>query len=120
MKAIVEIKTRKKIEDVTVVNAGTEKYNTIVNDILKQSGFEVVEVKVFEDYPEMESEYSSLKTDEASYILATVELTSDEISNFKLHETSIIDKVMDIISQRELDIVGASEFERESFIFFNN
>lgn len=119
MKALVEIKTSKKIEDISVVNAGTEKYDFIVNEILKNRGFEITDVQIYEGYPEIEKEYSEIEIVEATYITTVVDLELDEINNFKLYENEIIDKAIASLSRRELDIMGASEYGKESFLFFN-
>jgi len=118
MKAIVEIKIGKKIEDISVVNAGTEKYDYIVNEILKNRGFEVIDVQIYDGYPEIEKEYSDMEIIEATYITTVVDLELDKINNFKLHEDEIVDKAIASLSRRELDIMGASEYAKESFLFF--
>jgi hypothetical protein len=119
MKALVEIKISKKIDHIEVVNAGTEKYDFIVNEILKNRGFEVKDVQIYEGYPDLEKEYSDVEIVEATYFSTVVELQLDEINNFKSHENEIIDKAIASLTSRELDIMGAAEYGKESFLFFN-
>lgn len=119
MKALVEIKTNTKIEDIAVVNAGTEKYNSIVNDILQSREFTVTDVQVFEKHPENDKEYPSMEVDEATYITTVVDLNQEEMEHFNLHENEIIGKIMEALNNRDLDILAASEFGTESFVYFN-
>lgn len=119
MKALVELKTDKKLEDIAIANAGTEKYDLIVNEILKNVKFEIVDVQAFDGYPEVEKEYSSLEIPEATYISTVIELQNDEIENFKSYENQIIDKAIHSLTSRELDIMGASEYGKETFLFFH-
>lgn len=119
MKALVEIKTNKKINDISIVNSGTEHYNSIVNDILKSRDFEISDVRIFEGHPENEKEYSSMQINEATYITTLVDLDKEEVENFKLHSYKIIDKAIDVISSRELDILAASEQGNEAYLYFN-
>ena len=119
MKALVEIKTDKKIEDIAIVNAGTEKYDFIVNEILKAKNFKIVSVEVFEGHPDSEKEYGSMEVNEETYITTVVDLEPNEIGNFLNHKNSIIDKVMESISSRTLDILAASEHGNEAFVYFN-
>lgn len=119
MKAIVEIKTANKLEDVAVVPAGTEKYNSIVNDILQDKDFEVTDVQIFNGYADLEKEYTSMEIAEETFITVVIDLELEEINHFKLHENTIINKAMNSLSSRELDIVSASEFGKRAFIHFN-
>lgn len=119
MKAIAEIKTHKKIEDISIVNAGTEKYDLIVNEILKSRDFEVVDVQIFEGHPDSEKEYASMEVAEVTYIKTILDLEPNEIQNFSTHKKAIIDKAMKSISNRNLDILAASEHGNEAYVYFN-
>ena len=119
MKAIAEIKTHKKIEDISIVNAGTEKYDLIVNEILKSRDFEVIKVQIFEGHPDSEKEYTTHEVNEVTYIKTIIDLEPNEIENFSSHQNAIIDKAMKSISDRNLDIFAASEHGNEAYVYFN-
>lgn len=119
MKALVEIKTDQKIEAISIVNAGTEKYNATVNEILKCKNFEVVDVQVFEGHPEFEKEYASMEVAEETYISTLIDLEPNEIENFLSYKNEILAKAMKSISNRNLDILAASEHGNEAYVYFN-
>ena len=119
MEALVEIKTNKKIENLEMVLSGTEKYNSIVNDILKCRDFELIAVQPFLGHPEQEKEFESMESAEATFITIKTELNPIQIEKNAANENTIIDKAMEALGTRALDILSVTKFGNEAHVYFN-
>ncbi len=120
MEALVEIKIDKKLEHLQVADPETEKYNEIVNEILKAKSYHLESVKPYDGTPDYDEDFTSKEIDDATYITVLVELSQDVLNDWHHHSENIINAAVDSISSRDMELLFAREFGREAFLYFNH
>lgn len=118
MKALAEIKTNKKIEHIHVAHPETEKYNEIVNELLKCEHFELEDLQPYNGTPDFEEHFSDKEIEDATYITVLIDVEGD-LSAARNQGDGIVRKAIDALASRELDLLYAREYGRESFLYFN-
>ncbi|NBL63689.1 hypothetical protein GV828_00585 [Flavobacterium sp. NST-5] len=119
MEALVEIKMDKKLEHLQLADPQTEKYNEIVNEILKVKTFHLESIKPYDGSINYEEDFTAKEIDDATYITVLADVSQADFDNYMQHSENIINAAIDSISSRDKDLLLAREFGREAFLYFN-
>ena len=105
MKALIELKLAHKID----ISESPRTYETIIDQILNDGGFYLTGVSI---YPKVTKDFVDFRTseiDNLTLIRVVTELDETQIREFKIYKNSIMEKVLEVLGDRYLDVLNISE-----------
>lgn len=102
MKAIVEIKLNENIE-VSMVDYKT--YENVIDQILEDGGYQLIDVVPYDGNPDNHRDFTESKLNEVTFVSLLIDLEENQIKDFEIHELDIMEKVLDILGQKYLDLI---------------
>lgn len=105
MKALIELKLNHKVD----VSQSPKTYETVIEQILNDGGYNLLGVSI---YPKVTKDFVDFRTaeiDNFPLIRVVTELDEIEIREFKIREISIIEKALEVLGDRYLELLNISE-----------
>lgn len=108
MKALIELKLTGEFA-LSDLEEKSKKYEAIIDQILNDGGYNLLGVSI---YPKVTNDFVDFRTSEIDslpLIRVVTELDEIEIREFKIRESSIMEKVLEFLGDRYLELLDISE-----------
>ena len=120
MKAIVEIKLNKRIKNVSISSPGNQIYEDVIDQILVDGGYELIEVSPFFGNPDNHRDFTESKLKNVTFVSLVIDLEENQIKDFEKHEHDIIGLALDNLGKKYMDIIDVSIDDDTTSLFFND